>query len=509
MPPIEIWQAASEARPLAQTGGLGDVLRALPAAQARLGHRVRRLLPAYGGVDRAGFVPEPPALSVPLGTDAVPVRFLSRLGEDGVVTTLVECDELFGRRELYGPPGAEFPDNPRRFTLLARAIVEWAGRVARPPDVLHVHDWHVALAPLFVRFAPPPSRSLRTVLTIHNLGYQGKYPAAEMQWLSLGRDLEARLFHPEGIEFYGGINFLKAGILFADRITTVSPNYAREILTPEFGCGLEGVLAGRRDHLTGILNGADYDLWNPETDAALPRRYGADSLEGRAADPSGKEEARQALRREFGLRPAKRPLLGVVSRLAHQKGIDLLAEAAPALWKEGADLAVLGTGDPDLVDRLRRLKEEQPHRLGLKIQYDDRCAHLVVAGSDFVLVPSRYEPCGLVQMHALRYGTPPIVTRTGGLADTVKDETESPGAGTGFIMRDPSAEALVEASGRGMTLRQKRPAAWRELQRRAMAEEFSWEMAARRYIELYQEPAESAEARRTPEPERPSVSLAE
>jgi starch synthase len=502
MPPIEIWQAASEARPLAQTGGLGDVLRALPAAQARLGHRVRRLIPAYSSVDRTGFLPEPPALSVPLGPDEMPVRFLSRLGEDGVVTTLVECEELFGRRELYGPPGAEFPDNARRFTLLARAIVEWARVAEKPPDVLHVHDWHAALAPLFVRFAPPGFRIPRTILTVHNLGYQGKYPAQEMAWLALGEDLRKRLFHPEGIEFYGGINFLKAGLLYADRITTVSPNYAREILTPEFGCGLEGVLAQRRKDLIGILNGADYELWDPRRDPNLPRRYDAGSLEG-------KEEARRALRREFGLRPAKRPLLGVVSRLAHQKGIDLLAESIPALWKAGADLAVLGTGDPDLVERLRRFQEEQPHRIGLKIQYDDRFAHLVVAGSDLVLVPSLYEPCGLVQMHAQRYGTPPIVTRTGGLADTVKDETESPGAGTGFVMRNPSAEALVEAAGRGMTLHKKRPAAWRDLQLRAMAEEFSWEKAARRYVDLYEETAESPAARRTPETERSSVSLAE
>ncbi len=480
MPAIEVWQAAAEARPLAAAGGLADVLRALPAALARKGHRVRRFLPAYGSIDRSGFAEEPPLLDVPLGEGALPVRFLSRSEPDGVVTTLVDCPDLFGRPEIYGPPGGEFPDNPRRFTLFSRAVAERARRAARPPDIIHVHDWHAALVPLFLRLGPSRRRAIGTVLTIHNMGYQGHYPASELRWLALGTRQRERLFRPDGIEYYGGINFLKAGLLFADRITAVSPAYAREILTPRFGCGLEGVLAGRRRDLTGILNGADYDLWNPKTDPHLPSPYGPDSLEL-------KERARQAVRAEMGLRRGVRALLGVVSRLVHQKGIDILAEAAPGLWEAGADLAILGDGEPALVKALRKLKREMPERMGLRIGYDDRLSHLVLSGSDLVLVPSRYEPCGLTQMYAMRYGTIPVATRTGGLIDTVRDETAAPGRGTGFLMRDLSPGSLVEAARRGMAFRRADPDLWKDLQRRAMSRDFSWEKAARKYGDLYEE----------------------
>jgi len=478
--PIEVWQVATEARPLALSGGLADVLRALPSALARMGHAVRRFLPAYGSVDRTGFVPDPPGLTVPLGPDGIPVKFLSRVEPDGVVTTLLECDELFGRPEIYGPPGGEFPDNARRFTLFARAVAERAKGAARPPDILHVHDWHLGLVPLFVRFDSSWRRRPGTVLTIHNMGHQGHFPATEMRWLSLKGDLRERLFTPAGIEYYGGINFLKAGLLYADRINAVSPSYAREILTPEFGCGLEGVLSLRREALTGILNGADYDLWDPAADPHLPAKYGPGSLEE-------KEKARQFLRKEFGLKPGVRPLLGVVSRLVHQKGIDILCEAVPGILKAGADLVVLGEGEPALVKKLRRLGRERPQRMGLRIQYNDRWAHLVMAGSDFVLIPSRYEPCGLTQMYALRYGTIPVVARTGGLVDTVRDETEKPGRGTGFMMRGSTPGDLLEAARRGIAFLRADQGLWRKMQRRAMAEDFSWDRAAREYIDLYGE----------------------
>jgi starch synthase len=479
MPPIEIWQAATEARPFAQAGGLADVLRALPSALARAGHRVRRILPAYGSVDRSGFAEEPPRLEIPVGPGSLPVRFLSRVETDGVVTTLVECDELFGRPEIYGPPGGEFSDNARRFAFLSRAVVERAKSAPRPPEILHVHDWHLALAPLLVRLDRRRLPALGTLLTIHNMGYQGHFPAAEILWLSLDDRQRARLIHPGGIEYYGGINFLKAGLLASDRINAVSPSYAREILTPEFGCGLEGVLAQRREDLSGILNGADYEIWDPRSDPHIPGPYGPRSLEG-------KERARQALRADFGLKRGVRPLLGVVSRLVLQKGIDLLAEAVEGLWKAGADLVILGNGDPALVQELRRLKRKQPQRMGLKIGYDDPLAHRLVAGSDFILLPSRYEPCGLTQMYALRYGTIPVVARTGGLTDTVRDESSSPGLGTGFMMDEPTAEGLVEAARRGMAFRRADPSSWRELQRRAMAEDFSWAKAAAKYVELYE-----------------------
>ncbi|HEV8375156.1 MAG TPA: glycogen/starch synthase, partial [Candidatus Polarisedimenticolia bacterium] len=266
----EIWMAASEARPLAQTGGLADVLRALPDALARRGHPVRRFIPAYGGIDRSGFEREPEDLAVPLGPAHVPAAFLSRREPSGVVTTLVENAELFGREGIYGPPGGEYSDNARRFTFFARALVERIARALRPPDVLHVHDWHAALAPLLVRFASSSRRPPRTVLTIHNLGYQGEFGAGEMEWLSLPPAAREGVFRTEGIEFYGGINFLKAGIVYADALTTVSPTYAREILTPEQGCRLDGLLRWQVPKLHGILNGADYELWGPSRDPHLP-----------------------------------------------------------------------------------------------------------------------------------------------------------------------------------------------------------------------------------------------
>jgi len=475
---MEVWMAAAEIGPLAQTGGLADVLRALPPALARRGHVVRRFLPAYGNIEVAGFRDEGLNIAVPLGPARLPARFLSRAEADGAVTTLVINDELFGRDGIYGPPGGSFGDNARRYAFLSRAVCEYALRRDTLPDLLHLHDWHVAMVPLLVRNDPRPAVRPRTILTIHNLGYQGRFGAEELDWLGLPPALRDEVMRPEAIEDEGGINFLKAGLVFADRLTTVSPTYAREIVTPEGGFGLDPFLRRRGADLTGILNGADYDLWNPESDGCLPQPYGPDTLEGKAA-------AALRLRETLGLPPAERPILGVVSRFVAQKGIDLVAEAAPALLAAGADLALLGAGDGGIEERLEGLRREQPRRIGLKKGFDTSLAHLVVAGSDLLLVPSRYEPCGLTQMHALRYGTIPVVRRTGGLADTVRDESAGPGRGTGFSFDAISAGALAEAVGRALRLRAANPAGWRDLQRRAMAEDFSWDAAAARYEELY------------------------
>jgi starch synthase len=510
-----IWMAAAECGPLAQTGGLGDVLRALPPALARLGFRVTRFLPAYGSVDRAPFrlVEEP--LPVPLGPGRVPVRFLSRAEPDGVVTTLVLSEELFGREGIYGPPGGAYPDNARRFVLLSRAVFELARRAAasRPhpaaadgaPDVLHVHDWHTALVPLFVRHQAgrggPVAVGVEgrdrtggrggegglggaagrpgTVLTIHNIGYQGRFAAEEGDWLGLDGPARARVFVPGVLEDHGGVNFLKAGLACADRIAAVSPTYAGEIRTPEGGFGLDAVLRGRGGDVSGILNGADYDVWDPRTDPHLPRPYGPD-------DPAPKAEAAAALRRAFGLPAAGRPILGVVSRLVEQKGIDLVAAAVPDLLALGADLAILGAGEPAIAAALERARQEAGRdRVGLIIAFNERLSHLVTAGSDLFLLPSRYEPCGLTQMHALRYGTIPVGRRTGGLADTIRDETEQPGQGNGFLFEAISAAALVVAVRRGLEMKAASPAGWRGLQGRAMADDFSWDRAAAGYAGLY------------------------
>jgi starch synthase len=471
--------AAAEARPLAQTGGLADVLRALPDALARRGHAMRRLLPGYAGIDRTGFAPEAGELAVPVGAARLPARFLSRREASGVVTTLVENGELFGREGIYGPPGGEYADNARRFAFFARALVERAARSERRPHVLHVHDWHAALVPLLVRFMGEGGDRPRTVLTIHNLGYQGEFPAPEIEWLSLSPAIRNQVFRTEGIEFYGGISFLKAGILYADALTTVSPTYAKEILTPEQGCRLDGLLRWQVPKLHGILNGADYDLWDPARDPHLPETYSADTLESKAS-------SRRALRERFGLPPSQRPILGVVSRLVHQKGIDVAAGAAEKLLECGADLVVLGSGERAVVDDLETLRARHPERIALYIGYNDPLSHLVVAGSDLILLPSRYEPCGLTQMYAMRYGTLPIATRTGGLADTVRDASD-PASGTGFFMASLSEEGLAQAVGRALELRRGDPAAWKRLQRNAMEQDFSWDAAAARYSDLYKQ----------------------
>jgi starch synthase len=488
--------AASECGPLAQTGGLADVVRALPPALVRRGFRVRRFVPAYGSIDRSSFRPEAEPLPVPLGPARVPVRFLSRTEPDGVVTTLVVAEEMFARDGIYGPPGGEFPDNPRRFLLLSRAVHELWRRAAagRPhpaaadgvPAVLHVHDWHTAAVPLWARSGAGAVAAgggagrgaPATVLTLHNVGYQGRCDASDLAWLSLDREAAARALRPGILEDHGGLNLLKAGIACADRIAAVSPTYAREIRTPEGGFGLHETLRARGDAVTGILNGADYDVWDPRRDPHLPRPYGP-------GDPAPKAEAARALRTAFGLPQSDRPILGVVSRLVHQKGIDLVPAAARELLEIGADLAVLGTGEPEIADALRRLRDARPDRVGLRLEFSEALAHLVTAGSDLFLLPSRYEPCGLTQMHALRYGTIPVARRTGGLADTIRDETASPGRGNGFLFDAVAASDLAEAARRALALRASNATAWRDLQKRAMAEDFSWDRAAGEYAALY------------------------
>jgi starch synthase len=545
---LDIWMVSSEWSPLAQTGGLADVVRALPRALAARGHRVRVFLPAYGRIDRRSFAYDlaEDHLAVPLGWSHVPVRFLSRPEPDGVRLTLVQSEEMFGRDGFYGPPGGDYDDNARRFALLSRAVTTLAAKVARPPDILHGHDWHAGLLPLFARFSTPwPGRRPGTVHTIHNMGYQGRFGASEIDWVAPPGPVRDAVFNRFGIEAGGDINFLQAGLRYADRLTAVSPRYAWEISTPEGGFGLHEVAGYRRSDLTGILNGADYDRWDPSRDRQIAQHYDAATVDR-------KEECRRSLRAAFGLGPrgsqpapqpplrpraaagagpsgggrpalkktagssrkttvgtraakpraARRrtaappeaaspettvdaPVLGVVSRLVHQKGIDVLLEAAPALLEAGAELVVLGAGDDAIVRGLEGLRARHPDRVGLYIGFNEALSHQVVAGSDMLLVPSRYEPCGLVQMHAMRYGTIPLVHRTGGLADTVRDADEHPGQGTGFVFDRIDAGSLVFAAGRATLLRRRDPAAWRALQLRAMAEDFSWDRSAAAYERVY------------------------
>ncbi len=477
--------AAAEAAPWAQTGGLADVLRALPPALAKRGHQVKVILPAYGGIDRKGFAYDAAEdhLDVPVGIARVPVRTMSRPLADRVTLTLLVNEELFGRRGYYGTGGGDYPDNARRFACLAAATVALAARATRTPDILHGHDWHAGLLPLYARAARgwPGGRPPRTVHTIHNMGYQGHFADRDIDWVAPPGMLRDAVFRTEGIEYRGGINYMKAGLLYADRITAVSPRYAWEITTREGGFGLQDVARQHGAALSGILNGADYDRWDPARDPHLAERYDARTLDR-------KEASRTALRAAFGLGEddPTRPILGVVSRLVDQKGIDLVLEASPWLLRNGADLVVLGSGDPRLVEGLENLRRIYPLRVGVFIGFNEALSHQVVAGSDLLLIPSRYEPCGLVQMHAMRYGTPPVVHRTGGLADTVRDEAEHPGQGTGFVFDELHAGALAHAVERAVTMRATEPQGWEALRRRAVAADFSWDRSAAEYEALYE-----------------------
>jgi starch synthase len=449
-----------ECAPLTKTGGLGDVSAALPEALRRLGHNVRVLLPGYRGL-RAGA--EVAKLNV-LGME-------SRLLERDAFFVL-DCPHLYERDggPYQDAAGADWADNGVRFGLLS-VVAAMLGSVRSPlawrPDLVHCNDWPSALAPVFLSAEP---RRAATVMTIHNLAFQGNFDPALMGQLGL----PPALFAMEGIEFYGRMSFLKGGIAYADAITTVSPSYAREIQTEEFGCGMEGLLRRRSDALSGILNGIDTALWDPASDARIAQRYDASSIENKRIN-------KQALQARLNLEPrAEIPLIGGVGRLTHQKGSDLLAAAADELVALPVQLAVLGAGEPPHERALQAAAARHPGKIGVAIGFDEDLAHLIEAGADLFLMPSRYEPCGLNQMYSQRYGTPPVARATGGLKDTIVDEE------TGFLFERADSAALVEAVRRAAAA-YREPQRWRAIQRKAMERDFSWDARARQYAALYRQ----------------------
>jgi starch synthase len=453
--PVRILFVVSEVAPFSKTGGLADVAAALPPAMAALGHRVMLVTPKYRGVDPA----------------AAP--------DDGVERVFVDRPEYFDRPGLYGEGGSDYPDNDVRFGFLCEEAFRVAAARRFLPEVVHLHDWQTALAAYLVhraRAEAPARRGPATVFTVHNLAYQGLFGRDTLARLGL----PSQLFTHDLLEFHGMVSLMKAGLVFADAVTTVSPTYAHEIQTPEFGHGLDGVLRVRaaRGEVFGILNGADYGRWSPENDGLIPARYSAARLSGKARDKAALQH-----RTALDVEPDT-PILGVVSRLDHQKGIDLIADAAAELTAIGVQLVVLGSGDPVLDARLAELAIEHPGRIHASIQFDDPLAHQIQAGSDMFVVPSRWEPCGLTQMYALRYGTVPLVTAVGGLEDTVEDGV------TGFKMPHLSTAAaqraaLVRMTRTAVGLYRADRAAWRRMMRRGMAKDFSWESSARRYEELF------------------------
>ncbi len=467
----------SEALPFSKTGGLADVLGALPLALARLGHRVTLVTPKYRGVETSGSAI---TVQVPLGGAPPDTRLIEQPLAERVRVVFVDRPDLYDRDAIYGAGGG-YSDNARRFGFLSRAALEYARQHEKRFDVLHAHDWQAGLAPVYLRTryrGDAHLRSMASVFTIHNLAYQGTFAA---DWLA-ALDLPPELMSIDGLEFWQQISFLKGGINFSDVITTVSPTYAREIQTSEYGAGLEGALAARAADLHGVLNGIDVERWDPSRDPFLPEPYDEHSVERKEAS---KRELIERLGPRASPEALGRPLVGIVSRLVAQKGFDLLAQLADRLPALGMSFAVLGTGEERYQALWRGLAAAYPDRFAVKIGFDEPLAHLVEAAADILLMPSRFEPCGLNQMYSMRYGTVPLVRATGGLDDTVTDYNDATGTGTGFKFRDYTAAALLEALQRTRKAFAN-PSNWKRLQLAGMRQDFSWDRSAREYVKLYE-----------------------
>ncbi len=481
---------ASEARPFSKTGGLADVVAALPKALGRLGHDITVVTPRYRGAPDGAVV----------GTVSLAVaghRFRARLLEQplgpGARVLLLDCPDLYDRAGIYAEAGADYPDNPIRYAFLSAAAIDFATQQRRPSadgpaafDIIHAHDWQGGLAPVHARVLG----RVPTVLTIHNLAYQGIFDKAWVPRLGLSwQD-----FTIGGFEFFDRLAFLKAGINFADAITTVSPTYADEIQRPEYGYGLDGVIRARRDRLTGILNGIDHDEWNPAADPHLPAPFDAGHLAAKAA-------SKRALLERFGIpvtdAALARPVIGMVSRMVDQKGLDLIAAVAGPLASLDATFTIVGTGEPHYQDMWRLLARWQPERISAFIGFDEPRAHLVEAGADMFLMPSRFEPCGLNQMYSLRYGTVPIVRAVGGLVDTVRPYNPKNGQGTGFLFAEYDPGVMLRTVEAALAAFQDKKI-WTRLQKNGMRANFSWDRSAAEYVKIYRRLRPSRTARGAP-----------
>jgi starch synthase len=479
---MQITFAASESTPLAKTGGLADVVGALPRELVKLGHRVTVFLPFYARI-RQRIEGEP---NYAVRSITVPFRHYNRFAgvvdggkRDGVQYYFIDCPDLFDRKELYGPPGADYADNAERFGLFCRTVIE-ASKLLGVPDVFHVHDWQAALIPVYLRTTyrdDPVLRSVATVLTIHNAAYQGKFPPDTTEQLLFPWEL----FTMDKVEQFDRFNFLKGGVVFSDLLTTVSRKYAEEIQTAEFGELLEGVLHKRAADLHGILNGVDYTQWNPAADGNLAAHYTPENLDG-------KRICRADLLHAFGLEKIAEttPVIGIVSRLATQKGFGIVAKIVEELANRDLAVVALGTGDPYYENLFRSWAFRHAATVAVQIRYDDALAHKIEAGADMFLMPSRYEPCGLNQIYSLKYGTVPIVRATGGLDDTIEEWDAVKGTGTGFKFEgyDPK-DLLVEIDRALEAFRDKK--GWTRLMRNGMARDYCWSGPAKEYVRVYEE----------------------
>jgi len=468
---------ASECVPFSKTGGLADVVGALPRVLAAAGHQISVFTPRYRQTRIREEHTVVQSITIPFDDR---YRFCSVVegpGYPGVRFFFVDYPPFFDRDGLYGTASGDFPDNAERFALFCRAALE-ASKILGVPDIFHCHDWQSALVPVLLKtqYAEDPAfRNAGTVFTIHNIGYQGLFPPEILPLLTLPWDL----FTITKMEFFGNVNFLKGALAYSDFVTTVSRRYSQEIQTTEFGFGLEGVLKERSDTVTGILNGVDYDEWNPESDKCIAAHYNAEDL-------TGKQECKLDLLRTFGLPEADMqiPLVGIVSRFAAQKGFDLIGQIIDRLALEDIHFAVLGNGDRLYEEMFMRLARRVPEKMGVRIAYDDHIAHKIVAGSDMFLMPSRYEPCGLSQIYSLKYGTVPIVRATGGLDDTIDPWDPRTKKGTGFKFQEYTGDALMRTIHQAMQVYRDQNS-WQRLMRNGMAKDFSWRVEAREYIRVY------------------------
>ena len=475
--------AASECVPYAKTGGLADVVGALPPVIASLGHQVTVYLPLYRQVQK-----HLKQRRVVLPSLTIPFEYYNRFVavvdggiRDGVQYYFIDCPELFDREYLYGSPAGDYPDNAERFALFCRAVLESTKQLG-VPDVFHVHDWQSSMLPVYLRttyYFDPALRQAGCMLTIHNAAYQGTFPPQTTERLLLPWDV----FTLDKVEQFDQFNFLKGGIVYSDVITTVSRKYAQEIQTAEFGNGLETILQRRAADLRGILNGVDYSQWDPATDGNIAAHYTPENLEG-------KLECRKDLLHAYGANdvPDTTPVVGIVSRFATQKGFDLIAQVAADLADDDLFIVALGTGEPYYENLMKDLQFSHPDKFAVKVTYDDALAHKIEAGSDIFLMPSRYEPCGLNQIYSLKYGTVPVVRATGGLDDTIEEWDATTRRGTGFKFEGHRAEDFLIELRRALTAFKDKEG-WQQLMRNGMAQDYSWEKPAEAYVECYEETA--------------------
>jgi len=474
---MKILFVASEGLPFSKTGGLADVIEALPRSLAALGHEVTVLLPRYRNT--RGVSVTVPSLTVPAGEGLRFPAIVDGGTLHGVYFYFVDDPEYFDREQLYGAAGKDYPDNAERFAEFCGAAIEFCKRVWMP-DVIHCHDWQAGLVPVLLRTRYAKDEVLQelpVVFTIHNMGYHGAFPRDTMKKIGLPENL----FGIDGMEFYGRVNFMKGALIFSDYLTTVSPKYAEEIKTVEYGHGLDGVVRSRAARLRGILNGVDYAAWSPERDKMIASRYSAKDL-------SGKLICKKNLLEVFGLPPETldHPVIGIVSRFAGQKGFDLIEQIAPSLLEEDLAITALGAGEAKYEKLFRDLAKAYPAKFSVRVAYDNILAHKVEAGADIFLMPSRYEPCGLNQIYSLKYGTVPVVRATGGLDNTIDAFDPATGHGTGFKFQAYDGPSLLGAVREALAIFRSEPAVWRRIQLNGMAKDFSWQVSAAEYAKLYQ-----------------------